>query len=350
MASKGLRYSNFAHRIDLDELYAAINFSPDDQDNRGNDIGQCPLPLGLHAHGDTTGKFAIHRDKRVYNCWVCGGGSLLDLAMHMNDMDDHEATEWLYQFTKASEERSEEFVQRVKEMMADDTREKPGDPYYNERVIEKWIDPDHPWFEERGIPREVAEYFKLGFNPHNRKYTPKRGGSPIDEPFEGPAIVLPHFFKGRLQGWQVRWLTDDRPKWVKKYDNNNDFPRQTTLWGYDFASKQNKPPVVVESVPTALFLIGLGYPSVASFGAVVNDAQIKLLRAFQQGVILAPDKGSVGHENYWKAAGKLQRFVPVAWAEPPEILEDKEDLGDLVNDHTSVCRAIDEAKVLFSTK
>jgi hypothetical protein len=109
--AKSLKYRNFAHRIDIDELEAAIDFEADHEEN-GNDVGFCPLPWGLHKNGDSTGKFALHREKRVFNCWVCGGGDLLQLAMAMNDMDSEEATEWLFQFTRSKEETGEEYMQQ----------------------------------------------------------------------------------------------------------------------------------------------------------------------------------------------------------------------------------------------
>lgn len=341
--AKGLRYSKFANRIDVDEFERAIGFEPTSHEN-GNDIGHCPLPWGLHKHGDTTGKFSIHREKKVFNCWVCKGGSLLQLAMAMNDMDDHEATAWLFQFTKTKEESGEEYVDRIKGILHKEDDEKPGRPFYNERALDKWVTTDHHWFEERGIDTKVVEYFKLGYNPTAKKYPPKRNGKPIDEIFTGPAIVLPHFFKGRLQGWQHRWLTEERPKWVKKYTNTSDFPKEETLWGYDFATKQNNPPIVVESVPTALHLISRGYPGVATFGASFSDQQVKLLRSFQNGVILAADNDDIGREAYWNLAGKLTRYIPVGWISSDQGMADGDDLGDLVSDTNRLDKCIEEAK------
>jgi DNA primase len=346
MASK-FRYSNFVDRIDIDELEVALNFESTEQDGRGNDIGHCPLPWGLHKHGDTTGKFAIHRDKKVYNCWVCGGGSLLDLAMAINDQTEEEAIEWLFQFTKPAEETGEKFKQRIQDKLAPKEQAKSVLPYYNPRILDKWTGKYDPWFSERGITEAAVDWLKLGFAEETVKYAPKKGGVPIDQPYHGPAIILPHFFKGQLVGWQHRWLDDDRPKWCNKYTNTTDFPRSQTLWGYDIASKTPIVPTVVESVPTAAFLITIGYPTMATFGSAVNEAQIKLLRTFTQGVRLAPDKGDT--EKYWKAAGQLQRYVPVSWVNPPDELADREDLGDLVSTPHLVRNCIEDAPWLFAS-
>jgi DNA primase len=197
----------------------------------------------------------------------------------------------------------------------------------------------------------VAKAFKIGYNERAVKYAPRKGDKPIDEPYYGPAIVLPHFWRKRLVGWQHRWLApdDERPKWVKKYTNTSDFPKDYTVFALDRAAKVGKPPVVVESVPTVYFLWSLGYPAVGTFGSVINELQVKELRAFQQGVILAPDKGTTEEGKYWKAAGELQKFIPVGWINPHEKLAEKEDLGDLKDTPELVCNSVENASWLFAS-
>lgn len=60
------RYYDFVDDLDLEAFYDAIGFEPINH-IKDNDIGYCLFP-GNHANGDTTGKFAIHREKKVYNC------------------------------------------------------------------------------------------------------------------------------------------------------------------------------------------------------------------------------------------------------------------------------------------
>lgn len=325
------RYSQFVNRIDIDAVEEALGFEVL-RENNENDVGQCILPYGLHNNGDTTGKLAIHRDKKVYNCWVCGGGSLLDLVMAVRDCDVDEATDWLFKFTQNSEQVSSDFVDRVRKKMNTPKQNAEILPYYNPNTIEKWVTTDHPWLEERRITSETAKVFKVGFNPNAIKYAPRKDGKPIDQPYEGEGIILPHYWKDRLMGWQTRWLGEDRPKWCAKYTNTPDFPRQTTVFGFDQATKlieSGRQVVVVESVPTVMYLLSLEIPAVATFGATISQPQIRALRAFQQGIILAPDNDDAGIESYWKAALNLNHYVPVKWIEPDEDLEPKADLGDL---------------------
>jgi DNA primase len=140
-----------------------------------------------------------------------------------------------------------------------------------------------------------------------------------------------------LVGWQNRWLDDSLPK----YTNTRDFPKKTTLWGYDFASKITQPPVIVESVPTALFLLSEGYSSIATFGANVSEVQASLLKIFQAGIILAPDNDKAGEQWTNRLTKWLWRFVPISITDLVDGAGS--DLGDLVSDPELVHKLIDEA-------
>jgi len=151
--------------------------------------------------------------------------------------------------------------------------------------------------------------------------------------YEGPAIVLPHFWKGKLVGWQNRWLDEARPRWVSKYTNTTNFPRETTLWGYDFSATQSKPPVVVESVPTALYLLSEGHPAIGTFGSQITPAQLQLLRGFQSGVLLARDNDEAGIKWLQTAKIYLERYIKVGVV--PPINGEGSDLNDLPKQYLS---------------
>lgn len=314
-----LRYSEFYNKIDLDAVYAELEWEPEDRSEK-EDKGFCLDLWGLHKHGDTTGKFAFNREKMVYNCWVCGGGTLLSLVMEAKEMDYQEATNWLFQFTKVSDESPEEFADEIARLLEPrDTAEKPM-PFFNSRVIKQWAENDHPWFAERGISPDCRKHFQLGFDPEARKYQQEKGHH------EGPAIILPHFWEERLVGWQYRWL-GDLPAWLGKYTNTTDFPRERTLYGAGFAASVPTRPVIVESVPTALKLLSLGESAIATFGASVTPHQMMYLRRFQQGVLLAADNDEAGTKWRSSLTEYLERYVNVFWV--PVVEGSGADLGDL---------------------
>lgn len=320
MTGRALRYKDFYSQIDYDSLYSDLCWDPLST-NGPEDKGYCLDPWKMHKNGDTTGKLAINRDKGVYNCWVCGGGTILSLVMEVKSLDIDEATAYLWQFTKKDRENPTEFYEKVARLLTEEKPEEKPLPHFNRKVVEVWVDNDHEWFSSRGISEEVRTYFFLGFNGNSRTF--KRGMGT----YEGPAIVLPHFWKGNLVGWQNRWLDEARPRWVSKYTNTTDFPRETTLWGYDFAATQSKPPIVVESVPTALFLLSEGYPAIATFGSQITPAQLRLLRGFQSGVLLARDNDEAGRKWLQTATEYLERYIKVLHI--PTVNGEGADLGEL---------------------
>jgi DNA primase len=338
-----LRYSEFVDDIDVDAFEAAIGFDAQSND-KGNDIGFCPDFWGLHKNGDTTGKFAIHRDKRVYNCWVCGGGSLLDLAMHANDMDVDDATYWLYQFAHGEQKTDSEFTEYLLEMLKDVEKRVATMPYFNERVLDRFNGP-RDWFYDRGISDEVIEAHKLGTSLLYQKTAPRKNvGSEkvkIDEDYIGPVAIFPHYWQGKLVGWQHRWIDfPDTPKWLGKWVNTTDFPKSETLYNFDNAQKAKEPIVVTESVASVLFLETCQIPAVSTFGSDVSEAQLRLLRRFQAGVLLCPDNDKpesdkMGAGEKWAGTitRYLERHIPVKQL-PPVPLGQGADLGDFAyTDH-----------------
>lgn len=327
-----LRYSEFKHRIDVDAFERAVGFEPLGDDGRGNDVGHCLFPQN-HQHGDSTGKFAIHRDKLVYNCWVCGGGSLLSLAMELFDMDVDDATYWIYQFTQGTDDRTDiEFRDYLLEMLEDVEERDETMPYFNERVLERYTD-SPGYFRSRGISDAVIDEYGLRYGNMTMRSAPVKNGEKIDDDYFGPCAIFPHYWQGKLVGWQQRWIDFDEehiktPKWLAKYTNTTDFPKHNTLFNYDKALKAREPVVVLESMPAVLFLASHNVPAVSYFGGDIKDAQLRLLRRFTQGVVLAPDNDKTGDRFVNRALQYLERFIPVYIAEKTTSLGAKSDLGD----------------------
>lgn len=321
------RYSDFAPRIDIDTFEESIGFSPIEDDGKGNDVGYCPDPWGMHKHGDTTGKFAIHREKKLFNCWVCDGGTLLSLGMAVWDVEEDEAIDKL--LAMCGEPTDERFEDEIEELLwEDESRRHNHLPYFNAHVLDK-TDRKSEVLKDfvlaRHISLEVAKEHKLAYNPEAERRHKKH------DTYYGPGIIFPHFWQGHLVGWQTRWLESDeeRPNWVQKYHNTRDFPKKHTIYNYEKVYLSPDPIVIVESVPTALVLESLGFPAVAMFGASVPPEQLELLRSCQQGLILAPDNDDPGEKMITKSIKYLDPYVPVRVCEPVGEEGSGDDLGDL---------------------
>lgn len=318
-----LNYKEFYTEINFDQLYDELGWEV--LDSQGSeDRGHCLDLWKMHKNGDTTGKMYINREKAVYNCWVCGGGSVLKLVMEAKGLGARDATAYLWNLTKQDHQNPQEFYERVAAMLTIEQKSPKSWPQFNPSVIDKWKTEDHEWFRERHISREVCKHFSLGFNARAKIYRPSEGQ------YEGPAIVLPHFWEGRLIGWQHRWVDKDRPDWVRKYTNTTDFPREETVWGMDFAKQSPMPPIVVESAATALFLLSEGHSALATFGSQITSWQLHWLRSFQSGVILAPDNDDPGGAWQIRATDYLQKYIKVMHI--PLVKGVGSDLGDLTPD------------------
>jgi hypothetical protein len=81
-------------------------------------------------------------------------------------------------------------------------------------------------------------------------------------------------------------------------------------------------------------LISQGYPAIATFGAQVTDEQIKLLRVFQAGLMLAPDHDPPGELWRRRLIHGLIKFIPLL--DIPLVDGSGSDLGDLEPDDISL--------------
>lgn len=310
-----INWTEFYQALDFDALYQDLDWEP--LPIGIEDKGQCLDPWKLHKNGDRTGKLAINRKKGVYNCWVCGGGTVLTLVMEVKGLNHDEGIEYLSRFIGFSEESIEEFHARISRLLNYAKTSDVPPPIFNKKIIGRWGGA-YIWGEKKGIAKSIIDFFHIKFDSTHSRFT-------LNGTYEGPAVILPHFWQGKLVGWQERWL-GDTPKWLGKYTNTSDFPRETTVWGYDFAKSQEKKIVLVESVPTALRLISEGIPAIATFGSQVTPSQCKALRIFQQGICLSRDNDTAGIKWRQMIINELERFIPLY--EVDVIEGSGSDLGD----------------------
>ncbi len=315
------KWNNAKAYIDLDQIMDDLGIVVDHVSGKEH-VALCPL------HVDSNPSFSINSEKLVYNCFACGGGSLPELVSKIRDISLEDAIDYLVKSTSAYDEDPTMFATRLKKILATTVvREEIEYPEYNEAVLEPFIrafaqsEEAQNYVIERGINLKVAEQFKIGYD--GSAFRVKRGF----DSYTGPAIILPHFFKGSLVGYQQRWLDEDRPKWVPKYTNTGAFPKYATVWNYDQAIESDVMTIVVESVFTALYLESEGYTAVATFGAEVADQQIRVLSNFGSGVALSFDNDDPGHRARELVGKALRNSVPVYYVE--YVPGHKSDLNNL---------------------
>ncbi len=308
-------------------------------DKTGEMIHGCLVSPELHRDQDRNPTASLNYQKLTYNCLGCGSsGGLLWFIATCRGETSTDARRWLEQ-TAGLGGHVLELDAMLKFLDAIYARPITLPiPTYSEKILKAWGFV-HPYLiEARGISPEVYKEFRLGW----------------DE--KADRIVLPHFWQGKLVGWQTRkmpfdWrstpLVETSPEVHSgranspKYHSSPDFPKDSTIFNYH----PGKHAVVVESMMSVLRHEG-SFHWEATFGAQVTDLQIR--RLVKHGhVILWMDNdkagwGAVrgrpavkptkekpqGQEAITGMAETLARYVPVSVVDSPW----QQDAGDLPTD------------------
>jgi hypothetical protein len=207
---------------------------------------------------------------------------------------------------------------------------KPPTPVYDPSVLDKWMF-IHPYItENRNIPMETIVRLKVGYGVLPVKVA--------ENTFvQSHRIVIPHFFEGKLYGWQSRRLGNDN---TPKYLTTPDMPKEETLFDYRIARGADV--IAVESPMTVLRHAHQAYVT-ATFGASVSEQQIDLLlRTRAKRVILWFDNDTAGW-NATERVGELLSQRTVAWAVQSPFEGDPADLDD-----ETFQRVIDECAIPFA--
>lgn len=255
-------------------------FGVDHVRRSGDDLlHRCVMPW----HDDTHPSARLNVEHLIYKCWSCNsGGGLLWLIHTVRGVPTGQAKEWVVNATGLDGEDFEAFQALIEAMADDPTITRPPMPSYSPRVLEPWAF-THPWLTDpvteggRGIPEATVEALEVGYAQ--------------DYPLDGAGhtserIIIPHFWRGRLVGWQSRRLWDDG---TPKYLSTEDFPREETL----YAAPQDRSLAVVVESPMSVLRHHHHLPITATFGMEVTDAQVRLLAEYER-VVLFPDPDAAG--------------------------------------------------------
>lgn len=259
---------------------------------RGDEIlHSCILPFGLHAHGDRHPSASLNSAKMVMVCRVCGGGGLLWFLANVRGGESTEARQWLG--AKAGLTDTAESLDSLLAFLDALEDERAGVPilipHFSPAILRPW-EMVHPWLtEHRHVPEENVVGLRIGYDS------------------ESCRIVIPHWWRGELVGWQTRRLLDDG---TPKYRSTPDFPKGETL----YAENSDRDPVVVVESPMSVIRHHHHQPLVATFGAQVTDAQVRLL-AEHRCVTIVPDPDHAGWESTLRMVEALNDWTVVRVAE-----------------------------------
>jgi len=164
-------------------------------------IHSCVLPFGQHRNGDRNPSARLNYKKLTYICSSCGNsGGLLWFIGVCRGLTTPQAKSWLTKQVKTGGLEGEDglaaLLRYFDEIWSSEDSGPPPLPRMDARVLTPWL-LIHPYLTEiRGIPEENLIRFSVGYDPVKDR------------------IVVPHFWKGNLVGWQTRRLMNDgTPKW-----------------------------------------------------------------------------------------------------------------------------------------
>lgn len=238
-----------------------------------------------HNNGDQNPSASCNLDRKLYICYSYWGGDLFHLVMKLENRDNFESIiPVIAPFLDGATADTDAFLSEIETMLAAPgaySREVPG---YADRILDPWAF-IHPYLHERGIDSDTASRLQIGWRDTDNR------------------IIIPHFWGGKLVGWQARAVPDRPGLWPgtadpsPKYRSTPGFPKSDTLY-YDHSRPlpDRGPAVLVVESPFSVIkatALGLDMPVVATFGAKVSATQTALLTDFDR-VILWPDPDAAG--------------------------------------------------------
>jgi DNA primase len=271
-----------------------------------------------HNNGDAHPSASCNLDKKLYICYSYWGGDLFHLIQKMENRNSFaEIVPFLAQFLGDATAEPDEFRKEMEPLLAA-LLSRPGAyaanlPSYSDRVLAPWA-LIHPYLHERGIDSDTASRLKIGWREDDNR------------------IIIPHFWDGKLVGWQARAVPPRPGQWPgtaqpqPKYRSTPGFPKSDTLYHDHSRPRPTGGSVVVVESPFSVIkatALGLDTPVLATFGAKVSGTQIKMLADYDQVTIWA-DPDAAGYLMQRRLAEALHRNTRVRVVQPDE----GQDLAD----------------------
>lgn len=315
LANKNL-YREYTRRLnarDVLDYYGAENcYEIAGSDGTTEVVHSCLLDRvePHHRNGDRNPSASINLDKKAYVCYNYWGGDLFHLIMKMEKKESlSDVIPLVGEFLDGATSSGDEFLAEVDKLLTQQNSYSIELPEYSPKILDAW-NFSHPYIRERGIDLETSSKLKIGFDQNTNR------------------IVFPHFWEGKIVGWQQRSIPSDA-RWpgtkpqMPKYKNSTGFPKSETLYGAQWITSSQSV-IIVESPMSVARAHALGITNVlATFGAKVSQFQIDFLKQFSE-VIVWFDADPAGDVAQRKVVRGLYRHTNVKVIAP----EHNKDLAD----------------------
>ena len=271
---------------------------------KGDELrGRCPIHKG---EGQNT--FHVSLAKNAFQCFSCQArGNVLDFVAAMEQCSVRDAglkfQEWF------GIEKPESAQPTAKKPVEDKPAEaaRVGESALVNKPLSfqlKGIDPAHPYLAERGISKETAETFGVGF------FSGKGSMS-------GRIVIPIHNDRGELVAYAGRSIDGSEPR----YKLPAGFHKSAELYNLHRVLEQSSaqgPVVVVEGFFDCMKVSVAGFPCVALMGSSLSDVQEALVAAKFERVIVMLDADEPGQQAAAECLTRLSRLMWVRAALLPE--------------------------------
>lgn len=232
---------------------------------RGDEVwASCP------SHKDSGDSWSINARTGLHSCFGCGyAGHLQGLVMDVLDCDNFKANRLIRSYGMAEVLDLDEVARALEPKEVASFR--PAKLPVSAHFATFGVVPDSA-LANRKLSREAAEEYGLRWKDPGTWILPIRSPG------------------GKLMGWEEKnkVMVRDRPNGVASAE---------TVFGAE-RLRWSPRAILVESPLDAVRLRTLGYEhAYASFGAVVSDAQMRLLAEYVGEIVLALDNDAAGREN-----------------------------------------------------
>lgn len=277
--------------------------------------GLCPF------HNEKTPSFVVFPESQSYHCFGCGkSGDIFSYVMDTENLDFGDA------MTRLAERAGVEitsFQPKNPEKDAHQERlidlvERAGVYFSSVLWTSQAGQPARELLERRGVDRQTAEQFGLGFAPDSwdslRNHLLRRGdvddgllleagllsrndaGRTYDR-FRNRLIFPIRNRSGRTIGFGARALGDEMPKYLNS-PQTPIFNKSELLYGLERAQdsiRRERSLIVVEGYMDAITAHQFGYTNtVASMGTALTSQQVSSVRRYVDRVFLALDADAAG--------------------------------------------------------
>jgi DNA primase len=317
--------------------------------------GPCPL------HGGDDPNFSIVPDQQIFKCFVCGeGGDVFSFVMKHLGHDFPEAVRWVGERVGIQvpdrEEETEDPHAAIREAVSF------AEEWFRERLRSEEGEPARRYLEGRGIQRETAEEYALGYAPDSwralREAAHDRGlgdrvleesgllarSDRADEPydrFRNRLVFSIQDLRDRPVGFGGRDLSgrDDAPKYINSPESPI-FQKGRTLYALNWARhaiRRQEFAVVVEGYTDVLSLHTRGMDTaVAPLGTALTGEQAGTLARYADTAYLIYDSDFAGQRATFRsgdallAEGVHPMVVTLPPGEDPDSLVRKEGVDALL--------------------